>query len=194
MNALDTLRELVKQYPDGMLPRHACKGCGKPLNADGGHPAEIYLGTYTGFCYTCQNGGAYPEKTYPSGATRWNFPPHCPAWRRDRETFIGFAGCPDCNGKGRIMVSRADAQSGSYPKNCETCSNRHYKHPATRAADAAYMDKVIVGKWETLTTAGYAPADIAIDDMVRTCHATRAQANKWILARRVKFPPKSQTN
>jgi len=188
VNALDTLRALVQEYPDGMLPKHACKACGNELNADGGHPAEVYLGTYTGLCYACQNGASYREKVYASGAERWNFPPHCPSWRRNRESFIGYPNCPHCSGRGRIMVSRADSHGGSYPRNCEPCSKRHYSHPVTRAEDAAYMDKVVMGKWGKLCAVGYAPADIAFDDMVRTGHATRAQVDKWILKRRVKFP------
>lgn len=30
---------------DGMLPQHGCKGCGRVLNKDGYHPAELYAGT-----------------------------------------------------------------------------------------------------------------------------------------------------
>ena len=186
MQALDALQELVKQYPDGMLPSHPCKGCGKPLDADGGHPAEVYLGTYTGLCYTCQNGKAYPERTLSSGAVSWNFPPHCPSWRRSREHFIGFADCPHCSGKGRIMISRRDSQGGSYPENCRACSERHYKHPATTAEHAHAADCATVRKWADIIARGYRPADIALDDMVRTGHASRAQVNKWILARRAK--------
>lgn len=186
MQALNTLQELVKRYPDGMLPSAPCKGCGKPLNADGGHPAEVYLGTYTGLCYACQNGGAYLERELPSGATLWNFPPHCPAWRRDREHFIGFADCPACVGRGRIMISRSNSQGGSYPINCKTCSDQHYKHPASRANAAHVTDCWIMRYWARIIASGYRPADIALDDMVRTGHATRAQVNKWILARRAK--------
>lgn len=43
---------------DGMLGPIGsihCNRCGKPLNKDGGHPAELYAGTYTGLCYGCQN-------------------------------------------------------------------------------------------------------------------------------------------
>lgn len=186
MQALDALRELVRQYPDGMLPSTPCKGCGKPLNADRGHLAEVYLGTFTGLCYACQNGAAYPEQELSSGATLWNFPPHCPTWRRDREHFIGFAGCPGCASKGRIMISRHDTQGGSYPVSCEACSDRHYKHPATTAEHAHAADSAVVRKWADILSHGFRPADIALDDMVRTGHATRAQVNKWILARRAK--------
>ena len=44
----------TRQRWDGMYPQHECSGCGKLLNADGGHPAELYAGTYTGLCYECE--------------------------------------------------------------------------------------------------------------------------------------------
>lgn len=114
----------------GMYPAHPCKQCGRQLNADGDHPAELYAGTYTGLCYQCERSG---ERLLAvarlDGAETWEFPPHCPSWRRARERFIGFTGCAECGGKGRLWVGRADAQGGSYSKQCEACSARFWGHP-----------------------------------------------------------------
>ncbi len=115
---------------NGYFPAQPCKQCGKPLCGENGpRPAELYAGTFTGFCYPCQNGKEYPVSKAFDGAVKWSFPPHCPAWRRDRETFIGYEGCSVCKGKGRLMVYRANSMGGSYPKNCETCAQRYYQHP-----------------------------------------------------------------
>jgi hypothetical protein len=114
----------------GMLSAHHCKQCGKPLNADGFHPAELYAGTYTGLCYSCEKSGECLIKVDPlDGARTWEFPPHCPAWRRDRERFIGFQDCTVCGGKGRLWVGRADSQGGSYSAQCQPCSVRFWNHP-----------------------------------------------------------------
>jgi len=113
-----------------MLPVHNCRQCGRPLNADGGHPAELYAGTYTGLCYRCERSGERRIKVDPvDGAETWEFPPHCPSWRRAREQFVGFTGCGICEGKGRIWVSRADSRGGSYAVQCEECSGRYWGHP-----------------------------------------------------------------
>ena len=120
----------------GMYPQHDCKACGKPLNADGGHPAELYAGTYTGLCYECEKKGAYEEKELPSGAKMMSHPPHCPSWRRDRERFYWFPDCANqrCD-KGREMVSRSLSLGGSYPVQCPACMRRHSTSPATVAED-----------------------------------------------------------
>ena len=111
----------------GMLPRQPCRQCGKPLNGDGRHPAELYAGTFTGLCYSCQNSGRYVVETYPDGARLLSFPPHCPSWRRDREEYIAYENCPDCQGKGHITVSRSCSQGGPYPIHCSRCLTRFYK-------------------------------------------------------------------
>lgn len=114
----------------GMLPAHGCKQCGKPLNADGYHPAELYAGTYTGLCYQCERSGERIIAVSPvDGAETWEFPPHCPSWRRARERFNGYPGCEQCGGKGRLWVGRSDAQGGSYSAQCEQCSQRYWGHP-----------------------------------------------------------------
>ena len=115
---------------NGMLPAHNCKQCGKPLNADGGHPAELYAGTYTGLCYSCERSDERLIKTDPlDGCQTWEFPPHSPAWRRTRERFLGFTGCKTCSGKGRLWIGRADSQGGSYTQQCPDCSARYWSHP-----------------------------------------------------------------
>jgi len=116
---------------DGMYPKHSCKKCGKPLNADGNHPAELYTGTYTGLCYGCEKSSAYVVKEYRDGAKRISYPPHCPSWRRNREEFVAYDDCPDCGGKGRKMISRTFGVGGSYPINCEKCADRYYGESLT---------------------------------------------------------------
>jgi len=130
------IAELIKQAfaamdPDtGMFPQHNCKGCGKPLNADGGHPAELYAGTYTGLCYTCRDAGPYSVQEYPSGARLMSHRPHCPSYRMNRETYIYMPGCanPKCD-HGRIWVYRSDGSGGSYTVNCPDCWSAHHNHP-----------------------------------------------------------------
>jgi hypothetical protein len=115
---------------NGMLPRHNCKQCGKPLNADGGHPAELYAGTYTGLCYTCEKSGErliFADTL--DGAQTWEFPPHCPAWRRSRERFIGYSDCKQCGGKGRLWSYQSDSLGGNYTIQCADCAARYWAHP-----------------------------------------------------------------
>lgn len=86
---------------------------------DGDHPAELYAGTYTGLCYSCQNADMIKLEDLPGGFERWSFPPQCPGWRRDREEFIGKRGCPECGGMGRNIVSRHDREGGNYSRSCD---------------------------------------------------------------------------
>jgi hypothetical protein len=152
---MDITREQRKMYfdRDGMYPDHNCKSCGKLLNADGGHPAELYAGTYTGLCYKCEKSSAYPVYIHFDGAVTYSHPPHCPSWRRSRENFIGFPDCPECGGedkkiatrgwrysKGRHLIARADSGGGDYPENCKLCSDRHWKNPII-VAHSAFYDK-----------------------------------------------------
>lgn len=109
----------------GMLPDGIpCKACGKPLNADGGHPAELYAGTYNGLCYACTKAGPYAVDVFPDGTVQLSYPPHCPSWRRDREKFYAHPDCEDCAGAGMRMVSRSNMYGGSYPVHCLTCTAR----------------------------------------------------------------------
>lgn len=114
---------------DGFYPPHNCKDCGKKLNADGGHPAELYAGTYTGLCYGCENKPQRIEKTYSDGSVLFSYPPHCPSWRRDRKTFYAYTDCTNCNGTGRLYVSRSFALGGSYYNYCKTCLTRFCQTP-----------------------------------------------------------------
>jgi hypothetical protein len=125
---------------DGMFPSNwCCVRCGKQLNADGHHPAELYAGTYNGMCYRCTLGPKFLEGTRGlDGGNVWNHPPHCPSWRRDREKHVFFWDCEDCHGEGRRT-------SWNNAARCDTCSKRTYMtgtihdHDAfrRRARDAA---------------------------------------------------------
>jgi len=122
---------------DGMLPPQDCQRCGKPLNADGGHPAELYAGTFTGLCYTCEREGPYVVKTYSAdGARRISYPPSCPSHRRDREEHIAYPDCHQCKGTGRITVDRPWRTGGGYHKPCDACLQRFSAHPGRKWAGA----------------------------------------------------------
>ena len=133
----------------GMLTKvPVCRGCGKTLNADGGHSAELYAGTYTGLCYDCERRGPVVIDTLVSEARVWSCPPHCPSWRRDREQFFQFEGC-SCDHGRTWETSRSFGVSNRYPVQCRICSSRHYQHPVVRAQ--AKVDAEIykaVSLWE----------------------------------------------
>lgn len=108
---------------DGFLAPHNCKKCAKPLQGMGsGRPAELYAGTYTGFCYECQNGGDYVFLTEKDGSKHISCPPSCPSWRRDRETFIAYDDCAACKGTGYSWKNNRYDRYRSY---CEPCLNKH---------------------------------------------------------------------
>ncbi len=109
----------------GMYPQHPCKGCGKPLNTDGGHPAELYAGTYTGLCYACERKGPFVVATFEDSCRLVSHPPHCPSWRRDREEYCWYENCDQCQ-QGRVTVSRSNSAGGSYTQSCPACAPRHY--------------------------------------------------------------------
>lgn len=122
----------------GFLPPQPCRNCGVALQGEGsGRPAELYAGTFTTLCYTCERLPAIHVATYSCGAKLWSHPPHCPSWRRDREEFRGYEGCQVCRGFGSVMVPRHNAQGGSYPENCQACWDRWIKHPPRLAAHEA---------------------------------------------------------
>lgn len=130
----------------GFYPDHDCKVCGNPLGGKKhgpdtyDRPAELYAGTYTGICYTCQNRGPYVEYVLFDGLQRVSYPPHCPSWRRDRESYDAYPDCPDCGGRGRFYVSRSFPRGGPYYRFCRTCSDRRGSHPI-RTQDQAYWDR-----------------------------------------------------
>jgi len=146
---------------DGMLGAPGeikCRGCGKGLDADGGHPAERYAGTFTGLCYGCEGGPAFDTgKREASGAEVWSHPPHAPSWRRDRQTYVWFHDCsnPRCQ-HGRTWISRSDPQGGSYTVNCPACWKRHFEHPAT-IEEAARLKRCAdaVMAWQARVAAEY---------------------------------------
>lgn len=112
-------------YPDWFF----CTGCGKQLNADGNHPAELYAGTFNGLCYGCTGRGAYVAKVCAlDGAREVSWPPHCPSWRRDRETFIAYADCEACGGLG-VDGHGSSHGGGTYPLSCKPCLDRCIAHP-----------------------------------------------------------------
>lgn len=109
----------------GMFPEEwTCQRCGKKLDADGGHPAERYAGTYNGLCYACTGAGPFVVSVATiDGAQEVSWPPHCPSWRRNRETFFGYTDCEFCGGLG--------AKRGYWPNphnRCTECSQRYHGH------------------------------------------------------------------
>lgn len=105
-----------------------CRVCGKPLNPNGHRPAEVYAGTFTGECYSCQSRPFFPTGNVAgSGGIYMSHPPSCPSWRRDREIHLGFPDCATCKGGGAVW-----AGGGAHGKqSCEDCRKWHDAHPAT---------------------------------------------------------------
>lgn len=149
---------------DGFLTGCTCKRCGRQLQGLGdGRPAESYAGTYTGLCYDCERQGERLLRTAFDGCATWEFPPHCPAWRRDREQFKGYAGCPVCRGKGRLMRYQEPRFGGSYSTNCEPCSKRYYAHPRRRGWERRLKQlKTAAENRFRWLVAGMPEADVAV--------------------------------
>jgi hypothetical protein len=174
----------------GMLPQHDCKGCGKPLNANGVHPAELYAGTYTGLCYACQSAGPVEMETHEiTGAIRVSHPPTCPSWRRDRVEQWWFRDCdnPKCR-KGQVIMSRPDSHGGSYGSYCPKCFARHYDHPVladlakrqreySKAATAE--QRRLSDKWAKACKAAGAPDDIKDPIAAELAKPYLAQYEQW---------------
>jgi hypothetical protein len=119
---LAQLLEALGMDRDGMFPPGPCRSCGKPLNADGNHPAELYAGTFTGLCYGCERAAPYVQRRWADGAQLVSHPPSCPSWRRDRETFVGYPDCPTCAGTG---VEQTTWTSGGPVRHyCRACIAR----------------------------------------------------------------------
>jgi hypothetical protein len=115
----------------GMLPDDwFCTGCGKQLNADGNHPAELYAGTWNGLCYSCtQRGPFVREVSALDGALRVSWPPSCPSYRRDRQDYHAYEGCGACHGLGSDRYESSMGGFSSYPVQCEACMHRYMNHP-----------------------------------------------------------------
>lgn len=141
MLAVTSIREF---YPysemdeRGMLPvAWKCLGCGRQLNGDGGHPAELYAGTFNGLCYPCTSAGPYVVGVAVlDGLRKLSYPPSCPSWRRDREREYAYPDCPKCLGSGRYVWARSGR--GRQSAHCEDCFARWTHHPARLAADRWY--------------------------------------------------------
>jgi hypothetical protein len=118
----------------GMLPDDIfCTRCAKPLNMDGGHPAELYAGTYNGLCYGCTGTGPYVAAVAQlDGCRRVSWPPHSPSWRRDREDHYGYEGCETCGGLGIVRPAYRSPDNGG-GKSCPVCLARWTSHPVTVA-------------------------------------------------------------
>lgn len=118
--ALQTNKDGFLVDENGNPPK--CESCGQALRGEGsGWDFESYAGTYTGMCYSCTNKGPFVVKDFGEGLKLWSFPPHCPSWRRNRETYFGVEGCSKCGGQGRIMVHQSFSLGGCYPKYCTDC-------------------------------------------------------------------------
>jgi hypothetical protein len=130
-------------YWDGMLPAGTkCKRCGKVLNADGGHPAELYAGTYTGECYSCARENGRVERGYPTGARELSYLDDYQPLRRSQ--FTAYADCEVCQGQGYIHISRALAFGGSYKSYCQPCLDRHLAAKQEMARQQPGPTKIIV--------------------------------------------------
>jgi hypothetical protein len=149
---LDALKEIYREMDPqtGMFPATwTCRGCKKPLNATGGRPAELYAGTYTGLCYDCEGAGPFVLSIYPlDGARAMSYPPSCPSWRRDRETYTAYEDCGTCKGSG--VEGMTYANWSTHRNYCQACSTRFHGHPIrarrgdrgsalVKAADAVYQ-------------------------------------------------------
>ena len=114
----------------GFFPAHGCRGCGTALQGLGeGRPAELYAGTYTGYCYKCRDREGYQERCERmDGAVWWNYPPSNPSYRNDREHNLAYLDCVECNGTG--FHWKRDASGFSrYRASCDTCWARWRSHP-----------------------------------------------------------------
>lgn len=125
----DTLKRAYKDMDEktGMFPADwRCSNCGKQLNADGNHPAELYAGTFNGLCYACTSGPAFVVKgsELPDGARLVSHPPACPSWRRDRTTHWAYPDCVECKGLG---AKRRYTWSGDFMEYCRPCMERVMK-------------------------------------------------------------------
>lgn len=116
-----------------------CQRCGKLLNSDGGHPAEIYAGTFNGLCYGCTAARPHVVKVAVlDGARIVSWPPHCPSYRRDRDTYTAYPDCGACKGTG---VQRRNLGSTGYREGCKACLARYCAHPV-RVLDMEWRCKL----------------------------------------------------
>jgi hypothetical protein len=90
---------------------------------------------------------AHRVGVHASGAEIWSHPPHCPAWRRDRELYTWWPACtaPGCE-HGRVIKWGGFAGT-SHTANCRACLDAHETHPVTveetRVRDAQYAARAL---------------------------------------------------
>jgi hypothetical protein len=126
----DEVQRIYKEPWDGCIPRGVrCQRCNKLLNEDGNHIFESYLGTFNGLCGPCTAEPTYVAKTFRDGAKEISVPPACPSWRRDREKYIVYDDCPDCQGKGYKSIY---GTNGMFNQGYRTCSDRYTADPLRR--------------------------------------------------------------
>ena len=166
---------------DGFLPEGTkCEQCGNILKKD----AELYAGTFTGLCRSCENISSKVEVTYFDGAVRISYPPHCPSWRRNRDSFMAYADCKECRGSGKKTITRGMASGGSYPINCPSCSDKFYNHPLRvwkskrydriiEKAQSAYLTLLKINKIYTKAKKGEAPED-KVEELKKLIHKKRS--------------------
>jgi len=151
------LKDVVYKDMDkrGMFPATwTCLRCRKPLNADGGHPAELYAGTYNGLCYPCTSAPAFVKRVMALDNAQWcSHPPLCPSYRRDRPDYVGYADCEACKGTGVAKTSYSAWTHSSHYEYCSACSDRYHRHPlreriarysehSYRAAEAVWQSEL----------------------------------------------------
>lgn len=175
---------------DGMLLQRDCDSCGRPLNENGKRPAELYAGTSTGLCYGCERKKPFVVRRFRDGALRISYPPHSPAWRRDRQEYIAYPDCEACDGKGKTIIYRSFGRGGSYPAYCGKCLNRYWEEPLRKRAGASqkkllnrmqrkYEDELRVRRIITRARRGTAPQDL-VDE-------ARAVVLAWYVAAKAKL-------
>lgn len=182
----------------GMLPADwCCLRCGKQLNADGGHPAELYAGTFNGLCYGCTSADHYVARvSLLDGAMMISWPPSCPSWRRDREEHIAYPGCASCKGTG-VQGLGSSVGGGTYHEYCRECLARYFSHPVreldsrwrnqlAQAGDRAFQVRMTraAGLRPTASAKRQRAAWEALDDDVRAALRAEIQPRyKRLLAR-----------
>jgi hypothetical protein len=172
---MDIAETLKSAYADmdpktGMFPADwSCKACGVQLNADGGHPAELYAGTFTGLCYRCERSGPYvvPGSELPDGARLMSWPPSCPSWRRNRTEHWSYPDCPECKGQGARMRYGHMNQWTEY---CRACSARVM---VRRKTNEAKLLRTVAGALEMVPLREVAPEGERTPAMASVAEAIR---------------------
>ncbi len=151
-----------------------CHSCGVKLG--GRIPAETYAGTYNGLCYSCSGAPEFvTHQEALDGAWWWSYPPHCPSWRRDRESFVAYSGCETCGGRG---VVGGHSWNRGYER-CTTCGDRYYRHPKRKAL-----------AWQS--SAIHRAANARFERRLRDATGLPARASKKRVTEAIKALPEDQ--